>query len=837
MNQTTSNAPAWTHTFVVHKFGGSSLADAERFENVARILADRQYGPQGVVVSAARGVTDTLLGIVNDAREGRDFVPALDALSERHNELAAKLLADDVRDAYVAQHAKDLSDIADIARATALMRDASDAVVATVAGYGEVWSARLLGSLLKSRWGERQVEWLDARDVLEVVDHEMGPVVNWSVSEPRIRERLGLDFDGTVVITGFVARTPGGVNTTLGRNGSDYSASIFGALLGASQIHIWTDVDGVMTADPRWVSEVKVIEELSYSEAMELAYFGAKVLHPQTMAPAVARQIPIYIRNTFAPEAPGTRIGDKSDNAPPSESAIKGITSIDGMAVVNLEGAGMIGVPGTAQRLFGALSQAGISVVMISQGSSEHSICFAVPDDDSQRASDIVQTTFRAEIEAGVIQRVTVNHGLSVLAVVGDGMAGTPGVAAKVFGSLGEAGVNVRAISQGSSERNISAVIDRSDTTRALRAVHSRFYLSPQTLSIGMLGCGTVGRVLLEQMHGESERLRAQFNLDLRVRALANSQRMCLDERALDLGQWENLLTETDHKSDPDALADHVNAEHFPHAVIIDCTSSQGLANRYPQWLERGIHIITPNKKSNSGSLEQYRAVREAMRRGESRYLYETTVGAGLPILQTLRDLRETGDRVRSVQGIFSGTLAYLFNVYDGSKAFSAIVREAKEAGFTEPDPRDDLSGMDVARKVVILGREMGLEIELDDVEVESLVPAGLDDGDVAAFLDALAHHDGDMAARFEQAQSKGEVLRYVATLGADGGASVALRSLPAQHTFAHINLTDNVVQLQTDRYCDNPLIVQGPGAGPAVTAAGVFADLLRLSAYLGAAV
>ncbi|MEM6641323.1 MAG: bifunctional aspartate kinase/homoserine dehydrogenase I, partial [Pseudomonadota bacterium] len=661
---------AWSNTFVVHKFGGSSLADADRYKNVAGILSDRQYGPQGVVVSAARGVTDDLLALVAAARRGEAVDDALTALGARHDDLAAALLQGDARDHYVAEHAKDLADIADIARATTLMRDASDAVIATVAGYGEVWSARLLAARLAQQWPDRAVCFLDARDVLTVSDHEMGPVVDWARSGPATVDALGADFAGTAVITGFVARDQDGVNTTLGRNGSDYSASIFGALLGASQIHIWTDVDGVLTADPRWVSEVKVIEELSYSEAMELAYFGAKVLHPQTMAPAVEHGIPIFIRNTFAPEAPGTRIGDRDPDAAPVRDAIKGITSIDGMAVVNLEGAGMIGVPGTAQRLFGTLSQAGISVVMISQGSSEHSICFAVSDADAQRARDLVHATFRNEIDSGVIQRVSLNRDRSVLAVVGENMAGAPGVAAKVFGSLGDAGVNVRVISQGSSERNISAVIDRADTTRALRAVHSRFYLSPQTLSIGVLGCGTVGRVLLEQIAGERERLRAQFNLDLRVRALANSQRMVLTDAAMDLCTWPAQLTESQTACNPDDLAKHVRAEHLPHAVLIDCTSSQHIADRYPAWLGSGIHVITPNKKAGSGALETYRRVRDAMREGDARYLYETTVGAGLPIIQTLRDLRETGDQIRRVQGIFSGTLAYLFNVYDGKRPF-----------------------------------------------------------------------------------------------------------------------------------------------------------------------
>ena len=829
----------WSGQWVVHKFGGSSLGDADRFENVCRILGDRLYGPQAVVVSAVRGVTDELLSLVARAEAGDEsYRELLTGLRERHIGLAEALLSADAAEAYGAALDVDLQDIADIARATTLMNSATDVVRATVSGFGEVWSSRLLAACLQRQWGdERQVRALDARDALVVSHSELGPLVEWQTSRERLAKCVARDFDGTLVITGYVARDLHEANTTLGRNGSDYSASIFGALFDASQIHIWTDVDGVMTADPRWVTEVKVIEELSYNEAMELAYFGAKVLHPQTMAPAVDRTSPIFIRNTFAPENPGTRIGSVREGDDTPRAAVKGITSISGMAVINLEGAGMIGVPGTAPRLFGALSRSGISVVMISQGSSEHSICFAVPDTHARTAQEVVAETFSAELAAHMIQKVSVTTGVSVLAVVGDGMAGTPGVAAKVFGSLGDAGVNVRVISQGSSERNISAIIDASDTTRALRAVHSRFYLSPQTLSIGVIGCGTVGAVLLQQIDSQIGRLRAQFSLDLRVRGIADSRRMCTADSSIALSGWRDDLSNNGRALDLQRFVDHVQDEHMPHAVIIDCTASDAIAAHYADWLARGVHVITPNKKAGSGDLARYRAIKNNARRGDSRYLYETTVGAGLPIIQTLRDLRETGDRVRSVQGILSGTLAYLFNVFDGSRPFSAIVRDALASGYTEPDPRDDLSGMDVARKLVILAREMGLDLELGDIEVESLVPAALVAGSIDAVLDGLAAYDDAMVARLREATAADQVLRYVAHLSADGNAGVRLAAIPREHTFAHINLTDNIVQFETDRYCDNPLVVQGPGAGPAVTAAGVFADLLRLSAYLGAAV
>jgi len=712
-----------------------------------------------------------------------------------------------------------------------LIRSSTYSMRDVISGYGEIWSTRLFTPYLRERGRIKgDVLWVDAREIVIIEWSALGPAVQWTVSEQNLRRLVPDGFTGRLIVTGFVATTVKGIQTTLGRNGSDFSGSIFGALLGAAEIIIWTDVDGVLSADPRLVPNAQVIDQLSYNEAMELAYFGAKVIHPQTMEPAVARDIPIFIRNTFAPQKRGTLICAK----PVSALKVKGITTIDPVALVNLEGAGMIGVPGTAHRLFGALRDSGISVILISQASSEHSICFAIPEAQSVRAEEAVRRAFDAELRDGQIQHVEIALGMSILAVVGDGMAGSYGVAAKVFNSLGDAAISVRAIAQGASERNISVVVESKVSAKALRAVHAAFYLSPNTLSIGLIGPGTVGRVLLAQIETQIERLRA-LNLDLRVRGIASSKRMLLDEGAVDLAHWAERLAAAGEPLDLAKFANHVQADYIPHTVIVDCTASAKVADNYVSWLKRGIHVITPNKKANSGSMPYYRSLHEAGRAAGTHYLYEATVGAGLPVIQTLRDLRQTGDEITRIEGIFSGTLAYLFNVFDGRATFSSIVRAAREKGYTEPDPRDDLSGMDVARKLIILGREMGLTLEMSDVKVNGLVPKAVENCSVDEFMRRLPEFDGLMALKHSNAAKKNEVLRYVGRIDADGHATVGLVRLDARHAFANIALTDNVVRFATRRYCDNPLIVQGPGAGPEVTAGGVFSDLLRLSAYLGA--
>ncbi|MEL7187859.1 MAG: aspartate kinase, partial [Pseudomonadota bacterium] len=531
-------------------------------------------------------------------------------------------------------------------KAIALVKSAPQRNRDIVAGYGEIWSARLLAAYLEQLDGKRGGRWIDARDVITVAETELGPTVLWELSQAKIDALLDDEFAGVAVMTGFIASDEAGLQTTLGRNGSDHSAAIFAALTKADQLTIWTDVDGVMSADPNKVPEAQVIDRMTYNEAMELAYFGAKVIHPQTLGPAIANDIPVMIRNSRNPSHPGSRIEAGSA----SEESVKGITAIGGMALVNLEGAGMIGVPGTADRLFAALKNAGVSVTLISQASSEHSICISVPDDVAEMARDVIRDAFADELQSGQIQSVDITPAQSIVAVVGDGMEGTPGIASRFFGTLGRAGVNIRAIAQGSSERNISAVVDSDEATRALRAVHSGFYLSQKTLSIGLIGTGVVGGALLRQIEKQAERLADRFNIDLRVRGIARSSKMLLGERRIDIDNWESEFAAGAVDTDLAQFEAHINAEHLPHSVIIDCTASELIASKYPGWLARGIHVITPNKKAFSGDMQSYKALQDAANEGSSHYFYETTVGAALPVISTLCDLLHTGDDVRSVR-------------------------------------------------------------------------------------------------------------------------------------------------------------------------------------------
>lgn len=812
---------------VVHKFGGTSVADAERYRHVAQLLLQRPEPEQITVVSAMKGVTDALIDLATLAAQGDgQWRDAWHALRARHRGVAAALLGERSGDGVEWLDAR-FAELSEVLAALAVIGGLPRDVLDRVQGLGEVCSAYLLFQHLQVLG--HPCALLDAREVL-VVDHgELGVNVDWEASAERLRGWRLQHPQPRVVVTGFIARDGQGRITTLGRNGSDYSGAIFAALFNAGELQIWTDVDGVLSADPRLVPEAVQLDALSYDEACELAYFGAKVVHPQTMSPAIERGLPILIRNTFQPDHPGTRItAERSIRGP-----IKGLTLSPGLAVVNLEGTGLIGVPGTAERVFSALRQAHVSVVMISQGSSEHSICCVVRGHEAARARDALLQAFAGERVAGQVQRVHVTDNVSVLAAVGDGMAGQPGVAARLFESLGRARVNILAIAQGSSERNISVAINGVDATRALRAAHAGFWLSPQTFAVGVIGPGNVGSALLDQLQAAQPALLGKANLDLRLRAVAARGGMHLAPRTV-TGDWRVALGTQPQACDLHAFAGHLLSAHLPHAVIIDCSGSAEVAEHYAAWLAAGIHVVTPNKQAGSGPLPRYRQIRAAAAASGARFRYEATVGAGLPVITTLRDLVDTGDEVLAIEGIFSGTLAWLFNRFDGSQPFSALVEQARAMGYTEPDPRDDLSGVDVARKLVILAREAGRELSLEQVQVESLVPDALREGDVATFMHALSGQDAALLQRLHQAQANGAVLRYVAALTPQG-ATVGLVEVPQEHAFANLRLTDNVVQFRTRRYCENPLVVQGPGAGPEVTAAGVFADLLRVAAGEGA--
>jgi len=812
---------------IVHKFGGTSVADAERYRHVAQLLLAREEAVQVTVVSAMKGVTDALIAVAglaaDDAPHWRD---AWHALRARHRGAAVALLGEHAGLTVEWLDAR-FDHLAEVLGALAVIGELPVEVLDRVQGLGEVYSAQLLGQYLQSLGEECAV--LDARDVLVVDRGELGVDVDWVQSAQRLARWREAHPSPRVVATGFVARDRRDRITTLGRNGSDYSGAIFAALFNADELHIWTDVDGVLSADPRVVPEAVQLDALSYDEACELAYFGAKVVHPQTMSPAIERGLPIIIRNTFNPLHPGTRITAERTVAGP----IKGLTLSPDLAVLNLEGTGLIGVPGTAERVFASLRNAHVSVVMISQGSSEHSICCVVKQAEAVRARDALLQAFAHELNLGQVQRVQLTDNVSVLAAVGDGMAGQPGVAARLFESLGRAQVNILAIAQGSSERNISVAVDSRHATKALRAAHAGFWLSPQTFSVGVIGPGNVGAALLDQLQAAQSQLLGRANVDLRLRAVASRSRMVLDQRGLH-GDWRSALAASSEATDLDAFTEHLLSAHLPHALVIDCSGSAEVADRYAGWLAAGIHVVTPNKQAGAGPLPRYQAIREAAAASGARFRYEATVGAGLPVITTLRDLVDTGDEVLAIDGIFSGTLAWLFNKYDGQVPFSQLVAQARGMGYTEPDPRDDLSGVDVARKLVILAREAGRDLSLEQVQVESLVPEALRLAGVEEFMAGLDAVDAVFAERLAAAQARGAVLRYVARLSPEG-AQVGLVELPAGHAFANLRLTDNVVQFTTRRYCDNPLVVQGPGAGPEVTAAGVFADVLRVAVGEGA--
>ena len=556
----------------IHKFGGSSLADDECFRRVAGLLLEYTDTRIGVVVSAMGGMTDALIHLAILAeRDNDNFLNELHAIGERYSTTARSLLTGDRLVSVLDAWGEDADDITDVLKAIALVKSAPQRSRDVIAGYGEIWSARLLAATLAQQSPERGGSWVDAREVVTVHQTELGPSVLWAASRSKYANVMPDDFEGIAVITGFIAADEKGLQTTLGRNGSDFSAAIFAALSGASELTIWTDVDGVMSADPRRVPEAQVIDQLTYNEAMELAYFGANVLHPQTLGPAVDNEIPVIIRSSHNLSHPGSRIGSQAERA----DNIKGITAIGDMALVNLEGSGMIGVPGTADRLFAALKNAGVSVTLISQASSEHSICIAVPADLAKRARQVVTEAFSEELESGQIQSVDVTASQSIVAVVGDGMAGTPGIAGRFFSNLGRAGINIRAIAQGSSERNISVVVDSEEATKALRAAHSGFYLSAKTISIGVIGPGTVGAALLRQIEKQSTRLARDFNLDLRVRAIARSQKMLLGDRRVDISSWQDAFAASAVDTDLHAFEQHINPDHLPHAVIIDCTASE----------------------------------------------------------------------------------------------------------------------------------------------------------------------------------------------------------------------------------------------------------------------
>jgi aspartokinase/homoserine dehydrogenase 1 len=814
------------------KFGGSSLATADCIRDVVRIvLEEARRGPVIVVVSAFQGVTNQLLDCARLAEKGdRRFEAGWKKIAGRHHAIVNDLLGRQRRNRIRSQVDTLLGDLHDTLHGVQLLGHAPPRARDLIASFGERLCALIVAAHLARVHPAR---FVDARQFVITDNQFTNANVIFSKTNRAARRYFTELFRPRrrrpiPVVTGFIGSTSDGQTTTIGRNGSDYTAAILGGALGASAIEIWTDVDGVLSADPKAVAPAFVLPQITYEEAMELSYFGAKVLHPAAIAPAVARRIPLLIKNTFHPEAPGTLIsGDRSDG----DQLAKGISSIAGLTLLTLRGLSMVGVPGIAERLFRALASRGVNVILISQASSEHTICFAVREADTASAIASVRHEFRFEFQ-NHLTSLDEKPNQAIVAVVGDEMKGHPGVSGKVFGALGRHNINISAIAQGASERNISCVIDATQQVRALNVIHQVFFEVRKRLALVVIGVGNIGRTLLRQLHEQRAYLLAR-GFDVTVIGVANSKWFALEGNGLNLARWREKLAASRRRMDPQVLTTEIAKLELTDAAVVDCTAADSIVNAYPDFVRANLHIITPNKRANVLPWRNYAALLELLRKRQKYFFDEANVGAGLPVMSTLRDLIASGDVIRKVEGIFSGTLSYLFNNFDGSMSFSALVQTAYETGLTEPDPRDDLSGQDVARKLLILARQSGSRMEIADVRVETLVPRSLAVRPFSQrFFTSLAKHDRGMAERLQRAQSRGAVLRYVGTLEGDR-ASAGIKEFPRDHPIAATRGSDNIIAFTTKRYSRTPLVVQGPGAGADVTAMGVFSDILKLLNYL----
>lgn len=808
------------------KFGGSSVANPDRIRVVERVVRGEEKRTRViVVVSAFQGTTDQLLACARAAEKGDPAYRKLfQKISSRHLNTVKALLPGKQGLSVTNAVQGLLNELRESLTGIELLHDCPPRIRDHVAGFGERLSSVIVAAYFNE---QRPALAVDARGLIVTDDHFMNAGVLFGPTNKAIRGYFKQHQKGTPIVTGFLGATEDGRTTTIGRNGSDHTATILGAALRASLVEIWTDVDGVLSADPRAVPTAFVLPQVTYEEAMELSYFGAEVLHSAALAPAVAANIPILIKNTLNPSAPGTLISRQPEVW---EGIAKGISSIDEIALLTLRGLTMVGVPGTAERLFRTLAKRRVNVILISQASSEHTICFAVRTSDTAAARKAIQEEFHYEMQAGVVA-LDEKVSQTIIAVVGEGMRGTPGVAGRVFQTLGLNAVNISAIAQGASERNISFVIDSANKIRALNVIHSAFFEKEKKLYLVVVGVGNIGATLLQQLLQQQEYLHSH-GFDVRVCGLADSKRMVLNANGIDLRQWRNVLTHAEKKMDAHEMAEQVRRLDLTNLALVDCTASEELSRAYTLFVEANMHIVTPNKKANVLPLREYKALMAKLKERQKFFLYEANVGAGLPVISTLKDLIASGDTIRKIEGILSGTLSYLFNSYDGTRPFSAIVREAHKLGFTEPDPREDLGGKDVARKLLILARQIGWEMNLKDIHVENLIPPSLRHLETRKFLDKLPAADKAFHKRYDRARSRGCPLRYVGTLANHGG-SAALVEIQKDHPFALIKGSDNIIAFTTDRYSRTPLIVQGPGAGAEVTAAAVFSDILKLLHYL----
>lgn len=812
----------------VLKFGGSSVANAENINKVIAIVQESSKKDKTVlVVSALGGVTDLLLSAARLASIGDEsYAQQLSVIEKRHLAAVQELLPVARQSSVLSGVKKQCNEIEDICSGIFLLRELSGASKDRVVSFGELMSSRIISAKLSAE-GIDNV-WKDSRELIFTDQNYGNAKVDFEKSNKEISSFFKDINEPVVVLPGFIATGPNHTTTTLGRGGSDYTAAIIAAAINADMLEIWTDVSGIMTADPNHVTNARIISHISYQEAMELSHFGAKVIYPPTMQPVLKRNIPVKVKNTFSPADEGTLI----DNAVSQNgNIIRGITSINSIALLGLEGSGMVGIPGFSKRLFEALAGAQINVIMITQGSSEHSICVAIEDSNAARAKESIDKAFNSEIAAGQVDPLIVEKDLSIVAVVGDHMKNHPGISGKMFGALGRNGVNVRAIAQGSSERNISAVIYRTDVKKAINVLHEEFFeTSYKQVNLYVAGVGNVGSKLLAQLQKQKDYLFNHLRLQVRVVGLANSRKMVYNENGISLNSWKQELDKGEAMN-IEKFLDTIRSKNLRNSLFADVTANAELAAHYDKLLSKSISVVACNKVACSSSFEYYKTLKDLAREYNVPFLFETNVGAGLPVIGTLNDLLRSGDKINRIQAVLSGTLNFVFNNYNGERSFAKVVKQAQDEGYTEPDPRLDLSGKDVMRKIMILAREAGEQLEMDDISNKSFMPESCMTGSVENFYEQMEKEEDHFKKIYKKAADNGKKLKFVASYQ-DGKASVGLEQIDPQHDFYHLYGKDNVVLFYTDRYVEQPLVVKGAGAGAEVTASGVFADIIRASKF-----
>lgn len=809
----------------VLKFGGSSVANAENIKKVAAIVKKPEYQKAVIIVSALGGVTDLLIQTGSAASHGLEsYKETLLQLEKRHIDTAKGLLPVTTQSSCLSSIKQQFNELEDICEGVFRLGELSARTKDRIVSFGELLSSKIIAAFFQSAGLNNQ--WIDSRTIIKTNSNYGFATVYFELTNQLIQEKIAESSALLFLAPGFISSDIENHTTTLGRGGSDYTASIFAAALKVEGLEIWTDVTGMMTADPRWVPNARTIPNISYREAMELSHFGAKVIYPPTIQPAMQKGVSISVKNTFEPEAAGSLIEAIPQIA---GDIITGISSINHVTLLSLEGSGMVGIPGFSKRLFEALAGEKVNVILITQSSSEHSICVAINTVDAEKAKRAVDTAFDYEVKTGKVEPLKVEHDQSIVALVGDKMKSHTGIAGRMFNALGRNGINIRAIAQGSSERNISAVLAYSDVKKAVNVLHEAFFESThKQLNVYIIGAGNVGGKLIEQIKQQQQYLLENLNLQLRITGIANSRKMLFNEDGINLDQWKDSLAQSEAMSLTNFITTIIH-KNLRNSVFVDVTANAEVASVYHKLLSKSVAVVACNKIAASSPFVNYRHLKSLSKEFNAPFLFETNVGAGLPVIGTLNDLIKSGDKINKIQAVLSGTLNFVFNNYDGKTSFAAVVKQAQDEGYTEPDPRLDLGGTDVMRKIMILAREAGEIIEMENISNNSFLPESCFEGTVADFYIEMAKHEAHFKSLYEAAAKENCKLKFVASFE-DGKAAVGLQHIPSNSDFYHLYGKDNIVLFYTQRYPEQPLVVKGAGAGADVTASGVFADIIRVA-------